>query len=128
MARRLVQTDVAVKRAGPKDKIGPDLHSISIHHVSASEIGTGKPRNMQRERRVFEKECVGGADAMCETTMSSGGPALDEMTYELIIVDEAAQSTEPETLVPLRQATPTTRFQLFGDHQQLPPGAPQPGG
>ena len=103
-------------------KIGQDLHPISMQHMSAEKLGTGKTKSAKRHRREFEKDCVRlEADAVCATSMSSGGPVLDGFTFKLILVDEAAQSTEPESLVPLCQATDTTRVQLIGDHQQLPP-------
>ena len=46
---------------------------------------------------------------------------LLDAPYDLIVVDEAAQSTEPELLVPIRASHAATRLFLFGDHQQLRP-------
>ena len=121
LARRLVQTNVAVRRGGPKERIGHDLHPISMQHMSASALGTGTGKSVKRQRREFEKDCVRAqADAVCTTSMSSGGPVLDEFTYELILVDEAAHPTEPDSLVPRCLGTHTARAQLCGDHQQLP--------
>ena len=41
-------------------------------------------------------------------------------TSPVIVVDEAAQATEPMTLIPLQLAAPNAHFILIGDHKQLP--------
>ena len=40
---------------------------------------------------------------------------------QLILVDEAAQATEPMTLIPLKLAGTDTHAVLIGDHRQLAP-------
>ena len=42
-------------------------------------------------------------------------------TSELIVVDEAAQTTEPMTLIPLQLAAADAHLILIGDHMQLAP-------
>jgi DNA replication ATP-dependent helicase Dna2 len=44
--------------------------------------------------------------------------SVDEIPFDVAIVDEATQIPEPMTLAPLRLAR---RFVLVGDHRQLPP-------
>ena len=42
-------------------------------------------------------------------------------TSKLILVDEAAQATEPMTIIPFQLAGPDTHVVLMGDHMQLAP-------
>jgi len=42
-------------------------------------------------------------------------------TSKLILVDEAAQATEPMTIIPFQLADADTHVVLIGDHMQLSP-------
>ncbi|OAG29258.1 regulator of nonsense transcripts 1 [Nematocida displodere] len=53
------------------------------------------------------------------TLSYAGSSSLAKSTFDLVIVDEACQATEPSTLIPLR--TKPSRFVLVGDPMQLPP-------
>ncbi len=57
------------------------------------------------------------ADVLCATT-SVDAAILKERSFDLVVIDEAAQCTEPNAWVPLRYGH---RLLLAGDHQQLPP-------
>ena len=52
------------------------------------------------------------------TTATCGSTVMREQEFDVAIVDEAGQLTEPGTLAALNL---TDRFVLVGDHQQLPP-------
>jgi len=52
------------------------------------------------------------------TTATCGSRVLREQSFDVAVVDEASQLTEPGTLLALNLAD---RFVLVGDHQQLPP-------
>lgn len=53
------------------------------------------------------------------STLSSSGRLPSHARFDLVIVDEACQSVEPDTIVPLQYKC--TRLVLIGDPQQLPP-------
>ena len=55
-----------------------------------------------------------GADPVFEFLSSYYGDPL----FDVVIVDEASQLTEPMTLAAINHAK---RFVLVGDHRQLPP-------
>ena len=59
-----------------------------------------------------------GADVVAATTAACGSRAMREGSFDVAIVDEAAQLTEPGTYAAINRAD---RFVLVGDHQQLPP-------
>ncbi|MFW6382940.1 MAG: AAA domain-containing protein, partial [Haloferacaceae archaeon] len=58
------------------------------------------------------------ASVVAATTAACGSRALREESFDVAIVDEASQLTEPGTLAAINRAD---RFVLVGDHQQLPP-------
>jgi DNA replication ATP-dependent helicase Dna2 len=65
--------------------------------------------------------CAGelqSASVVAATTASCGSTALQTQGFDVAVVDEAGQLTEPGTLAAVERAD---RFVLVGDHQQLPP-------
>ncbi len=58
------------------------------------------------------------APVVAATTATCGSRVLRELTFDVAVVDEAGQITEPESLLPLNRAD---RFVLVGDDDQLPP-------
>ncbi|MDZ7860327.1 MAG: IGHMBP2 family helicase [Candidatus Krumholzibacteriota bacterium] len=61
---------------------------------------------------------LNGADVVCATNSTAGSDVLSGRHFDLLVLDEATQSTEPEALIPLVKAD---RAVLAGDHKQLPP-------
>src|SRR5579884_1403037 len=59
-----------------------------------------------------------GATVRCATTTGLDGEVLGQRRFDLVVIDEAAQSTEPGCWVPLLRGG---RVVLAGDHCQLPP-------
>jgi DNA replication ATP-dependent helicase Dna2 len=67
------------------------------------------------------EECAGQlleADVVAATTASCGSRVMREQSFDVAVVDEAGQLTEPGTLA---ATTLAERFVLVGDHHQLPP-------
>ena len=73
------------------------------------------------ERRGDPEEraaALGDADVVAATTAACGSRVLKSQSFDVAVVDEAGQLTEPGTFLP---ATLSERFVLVGDHRQLPP-------
>lgn len=70
---------------------------------------------------VAEKQIVLGANIVCTTLSGAAHKLLQElrMEFDTVIIDEAAQSTEPAILIPLKYGC--KRCILIGDPKQLPP-------
>lgn len=51
----------------------------------------------------------------------AGSDLLTNNCFGLVVLDEATQCTEPESLVPLMRCKPEGQAILIGDHRQLPP-------
>jgi DNA replication ATP-dependent helicase Dna2 len=58
------------------------------------------------------------APVVAATTATCGSRVMRELSFDVAVVDEAGQLTEPGTLA---ATTLADRFVLVGDHQQLPP-------
>lgn len=77
---------------------------------------------------ALEKEAVNNildrAEVVCATNSGAGSDVIggylsgDRKAFDVAVVDEATQSTEPGCLIPLVHSK---KFYLAGDHKQLPP-------
>ncbi|MFO7819565.1 MAG: IGHMBP2 family helicase [Halanaerobacter sp.] len=63
-------------------------------------------------------ELIAEADVVCSTNSTAGSEVLDQQEFDLLVIDEATQATEPSALIPLTKAE---KIVLAGDHKQLPP-------
>ena len=78
-------------------------------------------KQLKVQARMLEKQAVqhilDRADVICATT-TGDDEALRDIKFDLAVIDEACQSTEPGCWIPLLKAE---RIVLAGDHFQLPP-------
>ena len=78
-------------------------------------------RELRRQARLLEKQAVidvlKDARVVCATTTFDDS-VLDDLRFDVLVIDEACQSVEPGCWVPLHRAD---RLVLAGDHLQLPP-------
>ncbi len=63
-------------------------------------------------------DALRSAPVVAATTAGCGSRAMRACSFDVAVVDEAGQLTEPATLAAVERAD---RFVLVGDHQQLPP-------
>ncbi|MBL8796145.1 MAG: AAA family ATPase [Planctomycetia bacterium] len=79
-------------------------------------------RALLAEARRLEAQAVerilNGADVLCATLTGLDAATLGERQFDLAVLDEACQSTEPACWLPLLRCR---RVVLAGDHCQLPP-------
>jgi ATP-dependent RNA/DNA helicase IGHMBP2 len=79
-------------------------------------------RSLLADARRLEAQAVqwvlDSATVLCATTTGIDGEVLGQRRFNLVVIDEAAQSTEPGCWIPLARAD---RIVLAGDHCQLPP-------
>jgi predicted DNA helicase len=64
------------------------------------------------------KECISKASVICTTNTNANSKYLDNIEFDLVLIDEAGQSTEPSCLIPISKSK---KVILVGDHKQLPP-------
>jgi ATP-dependent RNA/DNA helicase IGHMBP2 len=84
-------------------------------------------RNLLADARRLEAQAVehilDTADVLCATTTALDSELLGRRRFDLCVIDEACQSTEPGCWVPLQWCN---RVVLAGDHCQLPPTVVNP--
>ena len=76
-------------------------------------------RTMDTLRRKTRREVLTQADIICSTLSGSGHEILSDIEFDMVIIDEAAQSIELSSLIPLKYGC--NRCVMVGDPQQLPP-------
>ncbi|MFO7814694.1 MAG: IGHMBP2 family helicase [Halanaerobiales bacterium] len=64
------------------------------------------------------KELIDSAEVICTTNSTAGSELLDNYSFDLVVIDEATQSTEPASLISFLKGE---KIVLIGDHKQLPP-------
>ncbi|KAF9516494.1 hypothetical protein BS47DRAFT_1483978 [Hydnum rufescens UP504] len=76
-------------------------------------------RNRDSNLRKWEHQVLRDADIICTTLSGSGHNSLVPFVFETVIIDEAAQSIELSSLIPLKYRC--TQCILVGDPMQLAP-------
>ena len=76
-------------------------------------------RLLSELQEAVNDEAMRRADVVVCTTMTAGGPEIARQVFRLVVIDEAAQATEADTVVPLILGA--ERLVLVGDHRQLGP-------
>ena len=125
-------------RPGPASRRGytyDDIERMARHYKSGRGISRDRMREMagwvslereigglrdeatEREERIV-REIISGARVICSTCSGAGSEFLEKEDFDLAVIDEATQATEPSALIPLVKAR---RAVLAGDHRQLPP-------
>ncbi|MGM0509311.1 MAG: IGHMBP2 family helicase [Fusobacteriota bacterium] len=64
------------------------------------------------------EDLIWKADVVCSTNVTAGSDILANDKFDLVLIDEATQSTEPSALIPFIKGD---RVVMAGDHKQLPP-------
>lgn len=87
-----------------------------------SELGELSMQDEKKYKTLIrnaEKEILQNADVICCTCVGAGDPRLNKFKFRTVLIDEATQSTEPESMIPL--VLGCKQVVLVGDHQQLGP-------
>jgi DNA replication ATP-dependent helicase Dna2 len=93
----------AIVRVGTETGVRGDMRDLRL-------VRRGDPNDRAAE--------LGSASVVAATTAACGSRVMREQEFDVALVDEASQLTEPSTLAAISLAD---RFVLVGDHEQLPP-------
>ncbi|MCX6044910.1 MAG: AAA domain-containing protein [Chloroflexi bacterium] len=112
-------------------KLTKEAHALRAQAAkyTRAKPAPGERRDMRQEakamladaRRIEEQlvaRIFGTARVVCATLTGLDEQLLGDRQFDLCVIDEAAQSTEPVCWIPLRYSQ---RLVLAGDHCQLPP-------
>ncbi|MFD1565048.1 AAA domain-containing protein [Haloarchaeobius amylolyticus] len=95
--------DDRVVRVGSESSVRADMEPYRLERAGDPDDRVAKLQNAQ---------------VVAATTATCGSRVMKEQTFDVALVDEAAQLTEPGTCAAINLAE---RFVLVGDHEQLPP-------
>jgi superfamily I DNA and/or RNA helicase len=114
-ARKLVKDAFALFRQARKwTRAKPEPGARHEQRQEARALlADARQLEAQAVERVLDR-----ADILCSTTTGLDSEVLGQRTFDLLVIDEACQSTEPGCWIPLLR---TRRVVLAGDHCQLPP-------
>ncbi|MFC3476933.1 ATP-dependent helicase [Halobacterium litoreum] len=93
----------SIVRVGTENGVRPDMQDLRLNK-------SGDPAERAR--------ALQSADVVAATTATCGSRVMREQEFDVVLVDEASQLTEPDTLAAVNRGD---RFVLVGDHEQLPP-------
>jgi ATP-dependent RNA/DNA helicase IGHMBP2 len=115
LARKLIkQAMVLFREAGRYTRAAPKPGARRQLREDAKSLLTDA-RKLERQA----VECIlDSARVLCATTTSLDSQILGNRRFDLAVIDEACQSTEPGCWIPLLRCD---RLVLAGDHCQLPP-------
>ena len=102
IALKLQEAKVQFSRLGRKLSTNPAIHShLAMNHVSEFKA-------------MFNRKST---QTLLSTSSTLSNERYKDMIFDYVLIDEAAQMTEPDTLKPLLLAKKAI---LVGDHKQLP--------
>ncbi|MDZ4780775.1 MAG: AAA domain-containing protein [Planctomycetia bacterium] len=115
VARRLVKDAVAMfRKADHHRRSKPQRgEKRGIREEARSLLADARRLEAQAVRHILDT-----ADVLCATTTGLDAELLGNRRFDLVVIDEACQSTEPGCWIPILRAE---RIVLAGDHRQLPP-------
>ena len=86
------------------------------------EIGELSERDQKKYRSLrnrTERQILQAADVICCTCVGAGDPRLKNFRFRQVLIDEATQAIEAESLIPIAMGAKQVVF--VGDHCQLGP-------
>lgn len=115
VARKLVDEAFQLRRQA-------DRYTRAKPEPGAKREMRAEARDLLAAARRLEQQVadaiLDGARILCATTTGLDSDLIGPRRYDLVVIDEACQSTEPGCWIPIQRAD---RVVLAGDHCQLPP-------
>ena len=79
-----------------------------------SDLSEKEENQLKDLKRQAEDEILKNADVICTTCVAAFDRRLKSFRFRQVLIDEATQATEPETLIPLLKGA--KHVILVGDH------------
>jgi len=92
-------------------KVAPDLRSYTCDAMMGKDLSSNVAARRKAQKRIKEARLI------FTTCIGASLGLLRSESFDVVLVDEASQQTEPATLVPLVKGC--SRAILVGDHVQL---------
>jgi predicted DNA helicase len=117
-------SDQEIKKYAEKDLehhvrgVSPEVIDEMANWLELQEKIDKYFKEIERLENKAVKELLDQADVICTTNITAGSELLEKEKFDLSVIDEATQATQPAALIPYFKAKKTI---LIGDHKQLPP-------
>ncbi|WP_409200392.1 IGHMBP2 family helicase [Methanobrevibacter sp. DSM 116169] len=98
--------------------IRPDTMISMSKWLEANEAVDELNKKIKLIEDKIISDIIKNSDIILATNSSAALEFIDEIRFDVAIIDEASQSTIPSVLIPIAKAR---KFILAGDHKQLPP-------
>uniref|UniRef100_A0A7S3JZD4 RNA helicase n=1 Tax=Aureoumbra lagunensis TaxID=44058 RepID=A0A7S3JZD4_9STRA len=125
LERLLEYKDLKAIRLGNPASVRPNLRHATLDAMTQNDPDAITEILFQAD--VVVSSCIGaGGDLLAPFLATSSSHKKNSqitpiLKFGLVLIDEAAQATEPQCLVPLATALGATQLILIGDPNQLPP-------
>jgi len=116
---QLVARGLQPLRVGERASGQAKKRSLEALLANDQGLNTAVRHSSKWQKRAME--LINSADVICVTAAGAGQSLLNKLQFDLVVVDEAAQATEPCCLIPIMRASSSSRIVLVGDHKQLGP-------
>jgi len=95
------------------------LRKLILLRNELGELLAGDEKRYRNLRAKAEKEVLHSADVVCCTCVGAGAPALANLRFRQVLIDEATQAVEAEALIPI--VLGAKQLVMVGDQCQLGP-------
>lgn len=115
-------SDEAIKSLAKKGKGSRGIPPKKIKSMSKwldlqEQINDLIQESKELENQAID-ELIENADVVCTTNSTAGSELMENRNFDVVVIDEATQATEPSCLIPITHAN---KVVMAGDHKQLPP-------
>ena len=108
---------LAEKGSGSRGVSRDKIQEMSTWLKLQEEIDRLYERSKELEDEAID-EVIASSDVVCTTNSTSGSELMENRSFDVTVIDEATQATEPSCLIPINKSE---RAIFAGDHKQLPP-------
>lgn len=108
---------LAEKGSGSRGVSRKKIREMSRWLELQEEIDRLYERSKELEDEAID-EVIESSDVVCTTNSTAGSELMEDRAFDVTVIDEATQATEPSCLIPMNKSN---RVVFAGDHKQLPP-------
>ena len=120
LTRKLLECNIRVLRLGSEENIAADIRQNCLdHQLQMKRIELGKKQKVPYRDAKMAKKLINASQVVTVTCAGAGDPLLQDLAFPFVLIDEATQTTEPTSLIPL--VLQSKQLVLIGDPQQLSP-------
>jgi predicted DNA helicase len=115
-------SDEQIKDLAGKGQGSRGVSSEKIQDMAEAIELEDKIDDLFDKSRQFEdkavKQVLSAMNVVCTTNSTAGSGIMADHEFDVVVIDEATQATEPSCLIPITKAK---KVIMAGDHKQLPP-------